>query len=171
MCRNKLTTYLCLALMILFVMSACKPTEQGYKQAYDIARQKERAGMDDITFERMNEDSKPALVEINGVRMRKKGDFLQIVYPQNIAETESLKRFNVAIGEYKMLFNAQSHTDRLLQEKLPAMTLRTAQNIYYVIIGSYDSETNAAMSAKEYISSHKNQFVAMQEPLLLISAH
>jgi len=158
------------ALLLMMSMAACKPTEKGYRQAYEIARQKEREGMDTIQFEKMQEDSKPPLVEVAGVQMRRKGEFLQIVHPADFAKSIQLKRYNPAVGKYRLQFNACSHTDRLRADGINAMTVQTPEKTYYVIIGTYDDEQGAAAAVSAYNTSHSGQYVAMQEPLLILKA-
>lgn len=142
--------------MICF--TACKPTEAGYKAAYDSARDKRLAEQqeDAALYGGMIRDGEP--------RWRYVGaDSVQFVQqPLAPLEGDSLpvRNVNVAVASYRMPTNAKAHAQRLSNSGLDSRVLKTSGSSFLVIAAQYDSIAPAPTFIKEYMRRHPDDMYA-----------
>lgn len=152
---------------IAAMLAACKPTEKNYKEAYDLALQKEREGLDEETFAKIKAESEPKWRVIGT-------DSAQFeIRPFSPVSGEGaeipLKPYNVAIGKYKMMTTAVSHRSRLLEKKYPAAILTTPDKEYYVIIAECEKIEDALDVIKSYTKENPEQkYIGLSRPLIAI---
>lgn len=156
-----------LGVVILICLCSCHSNESNYRQAYDIAVQSEGAGLDSIVYSKIKEEAKPKIKVVNGDSIRTRTEILSVVGEDNLS-VRQLQEFNVVVGQYKMLFNAKSHCNRLREMSYDAFLLQTMEAVYYVAIGATDTLQDAALLVKQYKKECSGQYVGLDEPIVLI---
>lgn len=155
-----------LALPFLFV--ACKPTEKGYKSAYDAALGKREAVKTDLDVNlpegRLQEVDGPQLKEINGVKV--------YILNQRIYKADDSGKlpgnFNVAVGSYKMGTNCKAQVESLKEKGLEAFPAKNAEEMYYTIAGSFINMNEAVDFYKQYISDKNHVYVGLPDAPVII---
>ena len=79
-----------------------------------------------------------------------------------------LRKYNVAIGKYKMLSTAKAHATDLAADGWPAIVARTGEPEYYVVIERTDSVPTAAAAARRYAARYPRGTVALPQPIAII---
>lgn len=126
-----------IATLALTVFSGCKTSEKNYRTAYETARQHqiERNGGEDLT---------------NGVALTQTGMFKpaahtigDVTFPMATtwvrsesgvtSPLDSLHRYNVAVGQFKQIFNARALFNRLKNSHYPDAVMMKTSEGYYVV--------------------------------------
>lgn len=151
-------------LLCFFCFVSCKTTEKNYKNAYDIAVQKNKEGIDDDTYNKIKNESKAPVTVIGNDSVRLKTEFIKITD----GNPDELKKYSIVVGQFKQVFNARSFRDRLKSNKYPAYVVENREATYYVIAHGFDTETEAAGYLKNI---HQNiPFrLPVEEPWILVS--
>lgn len=147
----------------LFV--SCKPSEKNYRAAYEVARDKEREGLEEDIYEKMMEESRPKLVVIGTDSLYVAPKESLLIFWQPGSENKSVTTappFNLVIGEYTNPANARAHaaqfmpqipqegkkkkSEPVVADTIPAgwdwypmVLVKGAENHYYVAIAHGDS--------------------------------
>ena len=130
------------------LFSACKPTERGYKNAYDAAVNK-RA-------EAVREQMLPAtgLLSDDGPQMRVvDGDTIFVMRDRIYRPSDrgAVKGWSVAVGQFKMHTTAEAGAERLKEEGYPgAMAARASQERWYTIVANVSTLDSARVAATEF---------------------
>lgn len=162
--------YIIFPIFILCILSSCKPTEKGYKSAYDAAIGKRQAALEQIlagisedTFQQFDG---PQLKEINGVKIY----FLnQKISPANDL-TMLPGQYNVAVGAYKMITNSRAQAEVLREEGYEAFPAKDPEETYYTIAGSLPTLEEAVNLYQQYKSGDKRVYVGLpSSPVIIYS--
>ena len=160
-----------LLIIILFLsINACKPTEKGYKSAYDAALNKRESV--NASFE-VNMDGKvleqvdgPQLKEIDGIKVYVENQRLRPVSHFEILPGN----YNVAVSIYKMSTNANSQVQDLRETGLDAFVAKDTDDRFYTIAGSYDSMAEALKLYKTLQKDKQRIYVGFpQAPVIIYS--
>lgn len=132
------------------VVAGCKPTESGYKAAYEAAQAQKAAMQDDAAIY--------GLIMESGAKWHRIGDD-SVLYKRDILaplEGDTFPRhdFNVAIASYKMNTNASAHAARLREKGYQARVMKNPAGMFLVIAAQFDSIAPAAPFIREYRRSH-----------------
>lgn len=149
-------------------LAACHTSEENYKAAYDIAKQKERDGLDDQTYELIQEEKESQFSIVGNDTVKTETEHFAIV--ENDDTTVVVKKYNVAVGKYKMLVNAKAHRNRMRSNGFDSFLLMTGTPVYYVVIGTFDTLEEAALMSGKFEKEHPGQFVGMTRPTIAIKA-
>ncbi|MDO4319406.1 MAG: SPOR domain-containing protein [Bacteroidales bacterium] len=151
------------ALLAVIAVGGCKTSEANYRAAYERAVENrtdidstiyggQRRSIDtrQLTFDGQTFDVKTRMVSVTedggGIR-------------------EYLRPYNVVVGQFKQLFNAQSLRNRLADNGYPrAFIVQTGEPYYYIILSSHDTDTEAARAIVELRAADKFP-VVMRSPL------
>lgn len=157
-----------LLLCAIIALSSCKPTEKGYKSAYDAALNKREASKADIDVNlppgAIQQVEGPQLKEVDGVYvyvMNKRivpADFVMEL-PQN---------YNVAIGEYKMNTNCKAQAESLLSNGYHAFPAKDEEGKYYTIAGSFPTLSEAVKFYQEYQKGKNRVYVGLPSAPVII---
>lgn len=150
-----------------FIMSACHSNVNNYRQAYETALQNDRGDLDPTIYNKIRMEAKLAVTIVNGDSIRTRTEALSPVREEGDADRK-LQEFNVVIGQYKILFNAKSHRDRLKNMGYDSFILQTGEPLYYVAIGALDSLEEASEIIRKYKKECPGQYVGMDEPMVEI---
>lgn len=151
-------------LFFSFCFVSCKTTEKNYKDAYDIAVQKNKDGMDDDTYNKIKNESKAPVTVVGNDSVRMRTEFIKIAD----GAPDELKKYSIVVGEFRQIFNARSFRDRLKEKKYPAYVVENRDALYYVIVHGFDNETEAAAYLKN-INKNIPFRLPVEEPWILVS--
>lgn len=149
--------------------AGCKPTENNYKEAYDVAQQKRKAAATDpdmvLPAGALKQIGDPMQTVVNGDTVSVAAEHLK--FEGGLEGV--MKKWNVAVAKYKMPTNCASQTSDLFSEGYQAFYVLNREGYYYVIAGSFDSIGEAQAFAKQYSARHKaSSFVGLSGAPLLI---
>lgn len=123
-------------------LTACKTTEANYRAAYEMALQKDKEGIDEDTYALIKQEEAPR--EINS-----EGDKLRVI-TQSVAVTKNagndaatIRRYNVAIGSFRQVFNAKAMRGRIVDKGYDVFIVETSEPTYYVIAAACDTQEQA----------------------------
>ncbi len=161
------------AIMLAAILPACKTTEANYRQAYEIAKDKQENsdGGDQIPTSALNRYGMPR------PKLTAEGDTLMMLTEpiaftaDGGADRESLKRYNVVVGQFRQIFNAKAMLGRLREGGYPdACIVNTRLPLYYVIAGSY-ATTAEASKALDAVKADASLRFSEPLPFILQPAH
>ena len=160
---------LLISLSIPFITS-CKPTEKGYKAAYDAALGKREAVKSDIDVDL----PEGALQDVEGAQLREIDGEKVYVLNQRITPADREKSlpgsYNVAVGTYKMITNCRSQSEALCNEGFQAFPAKEADGMYYTIAGSFNSLSEAVSFYKKYKNGKDTVYVGLPgSPVIIYS--
>lgn len=161
-----------ISILLVLLSASCKPTEKGYKAAYDAALGKREAAMADIDVNlpegALQQVDGPQLKEVDGVSVYLLN---QRIKPVDGTE-ETFHSYNVAIGSYKMQTNCRAQVADLKQQGYKAFGAYDADNLFYTIAGSFPTLSEAVKFYKEYRSGSKKVYVGLPDaPVIIFSPH
>ena len=162
--------YLLVISVFILLLSACKPTEKGYKSAYDAALHKREAAMADIDVKlpegALQQVDGPQLKEVEGRQVYLLNDRLK---PADIV-SELPGNYNVAIGKYKMITNCKAQAENLLKDGYQAFPATDSEGLYYTIAGSYPTLKEAVKFYEEYSKGKNRSYVGLpNSPVIIYS--
>lgn len=156
--------------LLLFLLPSCKPTEKGYKSAYDAALGKREALKADIDVDlpdgALQSVDGPQLKEIDGVKVYLLNQRISPV-EEGVSLPES---YNVAIGSYKMNTNTKAQAQALKEEGYNAFSAKDTEGMYYTIAGSFPSLSEAVKFYQEYKAGKDRVYVGLpNSPVIIYS--
>lgn len=129
------------ALALLFSLGSCKSKESAYKAAYEQAKQKEM--QETSSIDEVPVSKKPAATTSNATVTKER---------VTAVEGTGLKRYSVVIGSFVNKTNATSLRERMTNQGYNAILAQNQQEMYRVIVASYDDKADAAQ-ARDAIKS------------------
>ena len=139
------------AFALLFTLSSCKSKESAYKSVYEKAQQKQ--------IDAVAPAPKPAPAPSTDVTVRKE----KVV----AIEGSGLKRFNIVVGSFINKTNASSLKERMQDQGYQAILAQNQQDMYRVIIASFDDRGSAAAERDklkyEYYPDFQDAWILEQE--------
>lgn len=141
---------------LITTLSACKPTENNYRAAYQAALSKRDAANDDAASLGLVLEGQP--------QWQKVGTDSVMVLRQPLArltqDSAPVKQYNVAVAAYSMRTNAAAHTERLIADGYDARMLKNGDNQYLAIAAQFDSIQPAVSFIARYMSRHPHDMYA-----------
>ena len=131
----------------VWLMSGCKPTEQGYRAAYDAARQKREAAAAEMMI------PVSGLLSDDGPQRRIiDGDTLFVTKERvRGADGENLPRWLLAVGVYRMDTNARAQAASL---RGSAMAVRGEGDRWYCVADTASGLDGIMAARKRFMASH-----------------
>ena len=160
--------YLFLFSLLLFLLPSCKPTEKGYKAAYDAALGKREAVKADIDVDlpegALQSVDGPQLKEVDGVKV-----YLLNQRIRPVEEDKTLpESYNVAIGTYKMNTNSKAQAQALKEEGYDAFSAKDTEGMYYTIAGSFPTLSEAVKFYEKYKAGKDRVYVGLPNAPVII---
>ena len=156
-------------LFLILALTGCKPTEKGYKAAYDAALGKREAARADIIDASIPEG---ALQDVDGPQLKEVDGVKVYVLNQRIKaaeEGESLPgNYNVAVGCYKMVTNCRSQVNTLRGDGLEAYAAQDSDGMFYTIAGSFKFLSEAVKFSEKYRAGKDRVFVGLPNAPVII---
>ena len=158
----------CISLILLLFSTACKPTEKGYKAAYDAAlgkRQSANEALDvDLKGGELMQVDGPQIKEINGRKV-----FILSDRIKRTGENESLpSNYNVAVGSYKMLTNCEAQVKDYLNSGYEAFSAVDNEGKYYSIVFSTDNLEEAVKTYEKVLYNSSGTFIGLPDAPVII---
>lgn len=157
-------TILLLAIIVLS-LSACKTTEANYRAAYETAIQKEKEGIDDDTYALMQQEELPRQIMADGDTLRVITQSVTIA-PNADNDNAVIKRHNVAVGDFRQMFNAKAMKGRISKKGYDTFIVKTAEPTYYVIVAACDTQDEAKAVIKR-LQADKSIVLRLPYPCIL----
>lgn len=130
-------SFIATVLMLVFFAS-CKTSEGNYREAYEMAKNKQMDGVDEDTYSLIKKESMPQQTTIAGDTIR--------VIDANVKPQEkgtSLYKYNVVANGFRQVFNAKAMCTRLADAGYGAYIVYDAEPLYYVVAAGTDNEEEA----------------------------
>ena len=155
---------------ITVALTSCKPTEKGYKSAFDAALNKREAVKADI-------DRNVAVSEfqsVDGAQLKEIDGVKVYVLNQRLRPAEEGMAlpgsYNVAVGKYKMITNCRSQANDLKAEGYDAFPAKDTDGMYYTVAGSFATLSEAEKFTQEYQKNKDRAYVGLPSaPVIIFS--
>lgn len=138
------------ALCVAAAFTGCKTTEKNYREAYEMAKDKQTqtGGVDSTIYANLRKQGKPAVIAVGGDSLVYRT--VTIGFPKDCgASHETVKRYNIVVGQFKQIFNARAMRQRLLDGGYDgALVLQTREPLYYVVATSVATPEEALAALK-----------------------
>ncbi len=155
-----------------FSAVGCKTTEQNYRNAYEVAKEKfdNDGGLDSTIFNKFRPQG-PGVQLVAGTDTMSMHT-LPVGMPEGGGATrENLKKYCVVVAQFKQIFNAKAMRERLVNDGYTdAMIVNTKEPLYYVIAGSVSTPEEAAAVIKR-VTEDKSLVIREPFPWVLRPAH
>lgn len=150
-----------IAVAIITAISGCKTTEENYRAAYELAKQKNTSGgIDSTIYSRIRNEARPQTTIVNGDTLNMKSEYVRLT--PDCGDPAKLHRYNVVIAQFKQLFNAKSVRKRAIDAGFAdALIVQTREPLYYVIAVSSESISDIKKSFEKIQS---NPPIVLKEP-------
>ena len=135
----------------LVVLASCKPTEEAYRKAYEIAQTKRATEeADPYTGMVMVREGDPVWKVVDG------DSLLYVRQPLMRLEGDSLhyKPYNVAVAQYKMKTTAVAHAERLRTQGYDSRVFRNPGQYYITVAAQLDSVSEVVPFMRRYMKDH-----------------
>lgn len=160
------------AVIAITSVTACKPSEQHYRTAYESAVAKRDAGnIDQTIYNRFREMARTNAIALgNGDTLAVQTEF--IGYPENGgASRETTQRYNIVVGQFKQIFNAREMRKRLMTIGYEnPFILQTREPIYYVVTATCPTATEALQQLRR-VEADTAMCLRAPMPFVLQPAH
>ena len=131
---------LILLLLLVLSLSACHTTEENYRSAYVVAKDKQRASIGEEAYKMIEAEKTRYNTAINGDSVRLIRGFAILVS----GDAQDVHRYGVVVAEFKQILNANTYRSRVAtDDHLPAIVLQESDT-YLVIAKAFDEKTDAA---------------------------
>lgn len=156
--------YILILLLLAFIPSSCKTTEENYRSAYQKAVEARRQAdePEDNIFGGIQRRMSTSFVVVGN-------DSIPISFTHLFVITDGdkpaavMKKFNIVVGQFKQKFNALSLSRRFAESGWPdTFVVQTAEPYYYVIASSSDSVADIAATMADLRS---NSPLPLKSPL------
>ena len=162
--------YFAIIILSFFLFVGCKPTEKGYKAAYDAALGKRQATSVDFdaslgvgTFQLSDG---PQLKEIDGQQVYVLNQPLK-----NLDNQSKLPHsYNVAVGTYKMLTNCSAQVSGLKEDGYDAFVAIDSEDRFFSVAGSFQTMKEALTFYNKYRQKKGQSYVGFPDsPVIIFS--
>ena len=152
----------------IIILTGCKPTEQGYKAAYDAALNKREAASSDLDVTlppgAIQSVDGPQQKEIDGITV-----YLDNKRITPIESDSKLKyHYNVAIGVYKMPTNCKAQSETLKLDGYDAFAAKDSEGNYYTIAASFPTLSEAVKFYNEFKKDKNRIYVGLPDAPVII---
>ncbi len=164
---NKIHILLAAGCIASMTFVSCKTNEANYRAAYEAVKEKTEtdSGIEGTIYERIRKESVQSRTIVGRDTIPTMTVAVKCV--AGVSVPDDVKQYNIAVSQFKQVFNAKSLVDRLRSEGYDSATLVvTAEPLYFVIAATTSSPEEAA-AAYEIICADKRIFTKTPYPLLL----
>lgn len=162
--------FLLLSCLMAFILSGCKPTEKGYKTAYDAALNKRQTAIGDVDATIPTDE----IQEVDGIQLKEIDGEKVYLLNQRIRPAEGGTplpgNYNVCVGRYKMITNCKAQVNALKEQNFQAFSAEDSDGMYYVIVASFQNIKDAIKFEKEYRKGKNRVYVGLRNaPVIIFS--
>lgn len=147
--------YFAICLFCIVTICSCKTTEANYRAAYEIAKEKSTSDniLDNATNQQMLLESISSRLIVDGDSIPLKSMHVKI--SKGCGNPNDIKKYCIAVAEFKMAFNAKSMMNRLRSKGYDTIVVENGDPTYYVIASKY-STPKETKTAFQQIIKDKN---------------
>lgn len=161
-----------LILLGALALGACKTTQENYQRAYEtaVAKRGDSSGLDSTIYGRVRTQARMSKLAVGADTLDLRTEALGYTEGGG-ASRETLKRYNVVVGQFKQVFNARQMRERLIGAGYDgAIIVHTREPLYYVVAGSVETPAEAA-TLTDRVKADKSIVLRKPLPFLLRPAH
>lgn len=157
-----------LAVMLAGVFFSCKTNQANMNDAYTKAmegRTDDDLGLDETIYSKERKQMKHGSMNVDGTEVPVSSQWVRVT-ENGGGIKESLKRYNVVVGQFKQIFNARSMRERLVDGGYPgAFVVETGEPYYFVVAASF-ADASAAVEMLSHVGADPS--LKMKSPLPFI---
>lgn len=127
--------------LVALLAVGCKTTEANYRAAYEatMAQRQENSGIDSTIYARIRNSAQTSTLVVGTDSLPMRTEHVGIAKDGGITPAD-LRRYNVVVGQFKQIFNAQQMRERLMASGYDhTFLLQTREPLYYVVTATSDS--------------------------------
>ncbi|MBD5335155.1 MAG: hypothetical protein HDR96_07155 [Bacteroides sp.] len=161
-------------LLALFGMLAvgCKTNEKNYREAYEVAvaKSRESSGVDSTIYARIRNSAQMSELKAGNDSLPMRTEYIGYTEDGG-ASRETVKRYNVVVGQFKQVFNARQMRARLQASGYgDAFIVHTREPLYYVCTATCQTPEEAAEAFRK-VKDDKSIVLREPLPFILRPAH
>ncbi len=125
-------------------LTSCRTNEATYRKAYEgtKARLEQTGGIDSTVYAKIRQQARPSTVAVGNDTVPLVSHNIYLTKDQPNAQ---LKRYNVAVAQFKQIFNARAMCQRLYDAGfVNSYIVETTEPLYYVVAEGADHLEQAA---------------------------
>lgn len=154
---------------LLFILGGCKTTVKNYQDAYEVAVAKRE--QDEARRRELQQDlgiNVETLQEVDGARRESLEGGEVWIRNMRFARADSVKRFAVSVGNFKMPANAASLVEDLKTSGYEESKVGKSGDKYFVLIGSWARQIDALERLHEFEKKNPKWYYVGQPGALLV---
>lgn len=173
--KLKLTPMRALPLAVLLlsaIATGCKTNEANYRQAYETAVENSRrnSAVDSTIYARIRNSAQTTALVVGADSLPMRTEYIGYTKDGG-ASRESVKRYNVVVGQFKQVFNARQMQARLQASGYDStFIVNTREPLYYVCTATCSTADEAAAELKR-VKDDKSIVLREPLPFILRPAH
>lgn len=158
-------------LAVVAILTGCKTNESNYRAAYEAAvnHHEENSGVDSTIYARIRNQAHMSDLVVDGDSLPLRTEYIGYTDGGG-ASRETIKRYNVVVGQFKQVFNAKAMRDRLVEHGYEAVIVNTREPLYYVVAATCADPQEAA-SVMKRVKGDKSLVLKSPLPFILQPAH
>ena len=158
-------------LAVVAIMTGCKTNENNYRAAYEaaVSHHEENSGVDSTIYARIRNQARMSDLVVDGDSLPLRTEYIGYTDGGG-ASRETIKRYNVVVGQFKQVFNAKAMRDRLVEHGYEAVIVNTREPLYYVVAATCADPQEAA-SVMKRVKGDKSLVLKSHLPFILQPAH
>lgn len=127
---------------VALAVTACKPTEESYRKAYETAKNRDTDPIEETIYNKIRQRARPQQMVVGADTLDYK------VEPVTLTDSGAVirkyvKPYNIVVGQFKQIFNAKAMRDRLIAQDYKAFIVNTAEPLYYVVATTCETPAEA----------------------------
>ena len=142
------------SICMILSFGSCKPKQSAYKAAYEQAKEKETTAPVEVVEEEVVEEPAP----VSKPRYSNATTRAERINAAQGEDASRLKRYSVVIGSFKNKTNAYSLKERMQNAGYNAVLGENEQGMLRVIVASFDSKADAAVSRDAIKAKYAPEF-------------
>lgn len=159
-------------MLAVLALVGCKTNENNYRQAYEaaVAQRNDESGVDSTIYAKIRNSARTSDLVVGNDSMPMRAEY--IGYTENGgASRETVKKYNVVVGQFKQVFNARQMRQRLIAAGYDStFIVHTREPLYYVVTATC-STPEEAFKAFQKVKSDKDLVLRAPVPFILRPAH
>lgn len=164
--------FLLVAVIAAMALGACKTTEANYKAAYEAAKiqQRESADIDSTIYGKIRRQGTTMKLAVGADTLPIRTEAIGYTDGGGVSR-ETVKRYNIVVGQFKQVFNARQMRERLMAGGYPdAFIIHTREPLYYVVTQTV-ATPKEALAAYERVKGDRTIVLRDPLPFVLRPAH
>ncbi len=143
---------------------SCKTNESNYRAAYEAAieHRENASGVDSTIYAKIRNQAQETMLAVGNDTLPIRTEYIGYT-DDGGASREKVLRYNIVVGQFKQIFNANAMRKRLMEAGYTdAMIVHTREPLYYVVAATC---TTAAEAAELYKAVKSDQNLVLRAPL------